>query len=129
MTHPIEAVTATALGLALDAASMRQQATAANIANANAAGYVPVSVDFESQLEDARRALASGSRMDMSSLSDVAPRLESALQSDPLGLSPRVLLDVEVGRMAQNAVHYQALVKGLSRHYAILSTAVSDGKK
>lgn len=129
MTYPIEAVTATALGLALDAATMRQQATAANIANANAAGYVPVSVDFEAQLEDARRALASGSRMDMSSLSDVAPRLESALQSDPLGLSPRVLLDVEVGRMAQNAVHYQALVKGLSRHYAILSTAVSDGKK
>jgi flagellar basal-body rod protein FlgB len=45
------------------------------------------------------------------------------------GLSPKVLLDLQVARMAQNGVHYQALVAGLTKHFAILSTAVSDGRK
>lgn len=129
MTQGIEAVTAAALGLALDAASLRQQAIAANIANANSSDYVPLGVDFEAQLEDARRGLASRGRMEMSDLAGVSPRLAVASQTGPLGLSPKVMLDVEVSRLAQNAVHYQALVKGLSRHYAILSIAVNDGKK
>ena len=42
MTDGIEAVTRSALALALDAASLRQQAIATNIANANAVGYVPL---------------------------------------------------------------------------------------
>jgi flagellar basal-body rod protein FlgB len=40
-----------------------------------------------------------------------------------------VQLDMEVARMAQNAVHYQALLKGIEKQYAILSTAIADGKK
>jgi flagellar basal-body rod protein FlgB len=129
MTQSIEAVTSAALGLALDAASLRQQAIAANIANANSSDYVPLGVDFEAQLEDARRGLQSRGRMDMSDLAGVSPRLVAASQTGALALSPKVMLDVEVSHLAQNAVHYQALVKGLSRHYAILSIAVNDGKK
>lgn len=129
MSTSIEAVTATALGLALDAASLRQQAIAANIANANSVDYAPLAVDFEAQLDEARRGLSSRGRIEMSDLVGVAPRLEAASQGSTLGLAPKVLLDVEVSRLAQNAVHYQALVKGLSRHYAILSVAVNDGKK
>ncbi len=129
MTEGMEAITTIALGLALDAASLRQQAIAANIANANTAGYVPLSVNFESQLEDARHALQSRGRLDSNSLVGVAPRFEVNAEIGAFGLSPKVMLDVEVAHLAQNAVQYQALIKGLSKHYAILSTAASDGKK
>ena len=100
MTDGIESVTRSALAMALDAASLRQQAIATNIANANAIGYVPQRVSFEDQLADARRGLAQSGR-----------------------------LDAEAADMARNAVHYQALVKGLSRHFAILSMAAGDGRK
>jgi len=127
MTESIEALTTTALSLALDAASMRQQAIAANIANANTPGYQPIKVNFETQLEDARRALESNGRLDSQALSGVTPRFDNDSEID--ALSPKVRLDVEVANMSQNAVQYQALLKGLSKHYAILSTAVNDGRK
>lgn len=128
MTDGIEAVTTATLALALDAATLRQQAIAANIANANTPGYAPVRVQFEAQLEDARRALELGGRVDPAALEGIAPSLESA-PLDEAGLPAAVLLDVEVADMARNAVHYQALLKGLSTHYALLAAAVGDGKK
>jgi len=128
VTEGLEAVTTAALGLALDAASLRQQAHAANIANVGTAGYTPVRVSFEAQLEDARRALETHGRLDAPSLTGVEPSLELA-PLDESGLPAKVLLDAEVAEMARNAVHYQALLKGLSRHYAVLSAAIADGKK
>ncbi|RKP48413.1 flagellar basal body rod protein FlgB [Trinickia fusca] len=128
MTEGIEAVTTAALSLALDAASLRQQAIAANIANAKTEGYVPVQVSFEDQLDDARRTLQSEGQLDATSLAGVTPRLQ-AVPDARSGVTGQVLLDAEVARMAQNAVQYQALVKGLSKHYAILELAASDGNK
>ncbi len=125
MTEGLEAITTAALSIALDAAALRHQAIAANIANAGTEGYVPVKVSFEEQLEEARQALQSRGRLDASSLAGVQPALEPV----SLGVAPKIMLDAEVADMSANTVHYQALVKGLSRHYAILSAAVSDGKK
>jgi|SRR5450830_638975 len=127
MTEAIETLTTGALSLALDAASMRQQAIAANIANTNTPGYLPIRVNFEAQLEDARRALESNGQLDSQALAGVTPRFEADIDSG--GLSPKVRLDVEMANMTQNAVQYQALLKGLAKHYAILSTAVNDGRK
>lgn len=128
MTEGMEAVTVTALGLALDAASIRQQAIATNIANVNTLNYAPLKASFEDQLEDARNALQSHGRLDAASLAGVRPILQIGTPDAP-GLLPAVQLDVEVAGMARNAVQYQALIKGLSKHYAILSSAVSDGKR
>lgn len=128
MTEGLEAITSTALGLALDAASLRQQAIASNIANVNTAGYVSLKVNFEDQLGDARRLLQSQGNLDAASLADVVPYLEQD-RTETRGLTSTVRLDVQVADMAQNAVRYQALLKGLSKQYAILSAAVSDGKK
>lgn len=128
MTDGIEGITTAALGLALDAAALRQQASAANIANAGTADYVPVAVSFESQLAEARQMLQTHGRLDAASLAGVEPRLEAA-PLDGLGLPAKVQLDVEVARMAQNAVQYQALVKGLAKHYALLAAAVTEGKR
>jgi len=127
MTEGLEAVTRSALALALDAASLRQQAIGTNIANAHALNYVPQRVNFEAQLLDARRSMAQTGRLDASALSQVRPRIEAAV--DEQGNFAQVQLDVEAAEMARNAVHYQALVKGLSRHFSILSMAASDGKR
>jgi flagellar basal-body rod protein FlgB len=127
MTDGIEAVTRSALALALDAASLRQQAISTNIANANAVGYVPQRVSFEAQLADARRSIEQSGRLDAFALSQVRPRVEPAV--DGAGVPVQVQLDVEAAEMARNAVHYQALVKGLSRHFSILSMAAGDGRK
>jgi len=127
MTDGIEAVTRSALSLALDAASLRQQAIATNIANANATGFQRQRVSFEARLADARRSLQERGRLDASSLEDIRPRIET--EPGDNGALMRVQLDVEAAAMARNAVHYQALVKGLSSHLAILSMAAGDGRR
>lgn len=128
MTEGIEAVTTTMMGLALDAASLRQQAIAANIANSETAGYVPMGVSFDAHMADMQRLLDGGGvQLDAGVLEAMQPRLQPV--TDMAGVPAKIMLDVEVANLAQNAVQYQALVKGLSKHYAILSSAVSDGKK
>ncbi len=128
MTEGLEAITTAALSLALDAASLRQRAAAANIANVETEGYVPVRVDFEGQLEAARADLQSRGFLDAGSLEGISPRLES-VPVDATGKPPKLELDVEVAGMAQNAAHYQVLLRALSKQLALLATAVADGKK
>jgi len=127
MSNSIESITTAALSLALDAAAARQQVIANNIANANTEAYVPQALDFEGQLEQARRALREHGRLDAAALDSMKLQPQSLLRTD--GQPARVELDVEVGNMARNAVQYQALVKGLSRHLAMLSSAATEGKK
>lgn len=127
MNQGIDAITTTAVALALDAASLRQQAIATNIANATTPGYAPLAVSFEDQLEDARRALAANGRLDAATLQGVQPALQHRPGTG--GMPQPVALDAEAAAMAQNAVQFQALLKGLNRHYQIMSSAVSDGKK
>lgn len=125
MTQGIEAITTAALGLALDAASLRQQAIAANIANHATEGYVPQKLDFEAQLAGARRSL--GGVLDEFALSNVKLQLQPALDAN--GAPAKVQLDAEVADMARNSVQFQALARGLNRHFAILAMAASEGKK
>jgi flagellar basal-body rod protein FlgB len=127
MTEGIESITAAALGLALDAASLRQQAIAANIANHATEGYVPQKLDFEAQMQEARRAIESRGSLDSFALAGVRLELEPVL--DAQGQPAKVHLDEQVADMAQNSVQYQILAKALNRHFAILSAAVSDGKR
>ncbi len=129
MAHGIEAITTQALGLALDAASLRQQVIAANIANAETPGYQPLAVNFEAQLGDAKRALDSEGGLDAAALDSVKPRLEISDETSPAGLTPGVSLDLEVAHLSQNAVRYETLLKGLSKHFAMLSTAIGDGQR
>lgn len=125
MTQGIEAITTAALSLALDAASLRHQAIAANIANHATEGYVPLKLDFESQLASARRGLEAG--LDEHTLSEVKLQLQPVM--DENGAPARVQLDAEMADMARNAVQFQALARGLNRHFAILALAASEGKK
>jgi flagellar basal-body rod protein FlgB len=127
MIEGIESVTTQALSMALDASALRQQVLATNIANVNTIGYIPQRLTFEGQMDEALRAVQTRGSTDTQALNSVQLQLVPML--DVNGQPAPVQLDAEMAEVARNAVHYQALVKGLSRHFAILSSAVSDGKK
>jgi flagellar basal-body rod protein FlgB len=110
----------------MDAASLRQQAIAANIANHATEGYLPQKLDFQAQMQQARRVIDGNGRLDASTLSGVQLRLEPML--DARGVPAKVHLDEQIADMAQNAVQYQVLARALNRHFAILASAASDGK-
>jgi flagellar basal-body rod protein FlgB len=127
MTSSIEALTTGALSAALDGASRRHAAVAANIANANTEGYVPVRVSFDARLEDARAALTEKRGLDASMLDALRGTPEAVL--DAAGQPPKVELDLEMAELARNSVQYQTLTQALSRHLAMLALAAADGRK
>jgi len=111
----IDGATWGALSQALDAAVIRQQVFANNIANANTAGFVPQRVSFSSIVDMENRAVGA-----------------SSVQLVPqFGLSAdgAVHLDSEVAAMAQNGAHYQALLRLLNRQFSVMTSAVSEGKR
>jgi flagellar basal-body rod protein FlgB len=122
VSHPTDAVTVSLVRLALDAAQMRQQAIAHNIANANTPGFVPVRVDFEARLQGLRTALREGGSAAQGLLQGAAP----AMVADT---ARPVALDLETAAMAENTVRYEALLKALGKQMAITATAIHQGKK
>ena len=97
------------LQLALDAAAMRHQAIAQNIANLNSTDYVPLRVDFEARLAALRRP---------------------TLVAEP-GVAPGPRpqdVDQELLKLSQNAIHYQALLRALGKQLVIFSDAI-DGRR
>lgn len=117
MSNGIESVTLQTLSTALDAALLRQQVFACNIANANTPGYATKRVSFAATVEGLRGT------------SPVSDSARVVSMQDAAGQPVPVQLDREVAEMAQNAVHFQALLKGVSRELSILASAVSEGKR
>ncbi len=100
--------------LALDAAALRHQAIAHNLANLSSENYVPMGVSFESQLA------AAGGRA-------VKPQLVQELDR---GVGPRPQdVDMEMVKLAQNTIHYQALLRGIGVQHAVLRDVISEGRK
>ena len=112
----IEALSTALVGAALDAAELRHRVIAANIANAGAAGYARQTVSFEAQMD-----ALSGTGL------PAAPEVVPA--QGPGGEPMPVRLDQEAVDMAANSLQYQALLKALSRHYGVLQSAVTEGKR
>lgn len=108
---------------ALDAASLRHVALAANVANATTEGYRPLSVSFEDQLASARSALLSRDEaVSRRALDGLQPRMEG-------GDSIRsIQLDQEMSALMQNALRYQALLTALSKNGSFLRAAVHEGR-
>ena len=121
MSNGIDAVTASALSLALDAANLRHQVIAANIANAGTPGYIPQRLSFEAQVSAGLQQ--AGAPATAQVRAQVVPELAADGQ-------PRtVQLDTEVAALSQNTLHYQTLVRALNRQLSILASAVSEGKR
>lgn len=107
------------VGLAMDVNSLRQAVTAHNIANVNTPGFQASKVDFSAAMERLQQAPARvGGR------SDTASGF-SLIETQP----GQVSLDQEIVRLNQIALHYQALARGLGRHFSLLSLAATEGKR
>lgn len=126
MEYGIESLTGRKIGFALDAAVLKQRVIAMNIANINSENYVPMRVNFASHLEQ-MESVMSGTLNLREQERTTELRLEPVL--DRLGKPAKLELDEEVAAMAHNSMQYQALLKGLNRHYAVLNTAVNEGRK
>lgn len=127
MVSALESTTPALLSLALDAAVMRQQAIAQNIANVNTPGYRSLSVSFEQNMAAQRSALAQGNKLSLASLSDYQPHLLQA--ADATNAANSVALDQEVANLAGNTLHHQVLLRALNKHFGLLSMAISEGKR
>ena len=107
--------------LSMDAASLRHEAIASNIANVNTPGYVPLKVNFEEQLN------ALSENNEQNRLSEVKPFIEQ--ESPSAGVTPQVALDMEVVKLNVNTLHFQSLVKLANKYISLLGTAINEGKR
>lgn len=105
---------------ALDAGALRHQAIAQNIANANVAGARATRIQFEELLDKVQIDVAARRPFDAADVP--SPRV--ALDDN----SP-IALDAEVAALSRNSLHYQALLKAMSRHLGIQSIAVQEGRR
>ena len=122
----LDSPTSALVGLALDATSLRHLALANNIANASSPGHAPQRVNFEQQLGQARQALAAGRTVSLGDLAGVGAYVE---QGAPTTESTATALDLELVRLAQNTLQYQALLRATSRLSSIMATAINEGKR
>lgn len=123
----IESNTTALLSLALEATTMRQQAIAHNIANANSPNYTPIDVRFDEKFSELRTQLKDGNNTMPVSLDDYRPTFEKAA-ANSVDAAP-VALDREMVKLSENVLHHQALLKMLNKHFTILNMAVTEGKR
>jgi flagellar basal-body rod protein FlgB len=110
------------LGLALDAAQMRQQAIAQNIANVNTPGYRRIGVSFEQRIAQMTPDAARGTAP--ADLSYYRPKIEYAT-----GTEGPVQLDQELADMSETVLHHQALLKALNKQLELIGLAINEGKR
>ncbi|ATQ74317.1 flagellar basal body rod protein FlgB [Massilia violaceinigra] len=114
------------LSLALDAAGMRQQAIAHNIANVNTPGHQRVSVSFESRMAALRSPDGQVASPSLADLSNFRPAFEYA----QIGSADNaVALDQEMAQLSETTLHHQALLKALNKHFSLIGMAISEGKR
>jgi flagellar basal-body rod protein FlgB len=113
--------------LALNAATNRHMAIAQNIANVNNEGYRPLQVDFERQVAMFKQQLLDPGRDAGSARAFDALRNATQISEVP-DTAAKVQLDVEVAKMVQNTMYYQALLTARSKLSSLVRMAISGGR-
>src|SRR5512139_2778876 len=119
------------LGAALDLYQARHQVLAENIANSETPGYRARDVKFADELSAALTPPEKGEQTTGDPKSGagpihVEPSVDTEAAIKPDGNS--VALDVQVGRLSENAFKIQALTQILSGRYASLKRVIEGGK-
>jgi flagellar basal-body rod protein FlgB len=108
----------------------RQLVLSSNVANLDTPGFTPSDVDFESALSKAQAAgkpVATNSRhLSLNSAESDIPTSERPDKVESRD-GNSVDLDMQMARLGQNAVSYQANIKAASKKLAILKYAASEG--
>jgi flagellar basal-body rod protein FlgB len=109
-----------ALERAISGASTRQNALAANIANADTPGYRRVDVDFHSALTAAMGASDAPGALSRTGFTPQVDRSAGAVRAD----GSTVDIDSESAKLAANALDQQALVTVAQTRIHILESAI-----
>lgn len=112
---------------------MRLKAIANNIANVNTPGYKRIEVNFESELRKAldpnvlQGAVTNKSHMDIGRPDIGTLKPEAYRPNDPTlpGQVNNVDIDMEMAKLAENQILFQAGVKFLSERGSVLRSAIS----
>lgn len=112
-------VTQVALQRAMEGASLRQEALAANIANANTPGYRRRDVDFQGALQSALQAADPGAAMERARFA-AAQDASAVVRAD----GSSVDIDAESARLAQNGLEYEQLAGAARVRIEILKIAM-----
>jgi flagellar basal-body rod protein FlgB len=125
------------LAKALEAASLRQEAIAQNLANVDTPGYKAIDVSFEDQLKTAL-ARADSLRMRVTHPKHLA-KPSSAAAAQPVlvrktGTVSRadgnnVDPEAEMAALAENQLTYSALTRLVSEKYNLLKYTISEGRR
>ncbi|MCC5926868.1 MAG: flagellar biosynthesis protein FlgB [Bacteroidetes bacterium] len=103
------------LGRAMDAMTLRQRITAANVANADTPGYRRHQVNFEDEL---RRVQDSGNSRAMR---DVTASIEETDQP--------VVLEDELMEMADTQIRVHMLTRSLRHHFDLMRIGVTGNNR
>jgi flagellar basal-body rod protein FlgB len=109
-----------ALERSISGASQRQEALAANIANATTPGYQRVDVDFHSSLSAAMGTSDPTKAVQSAAFTTQADRSVGANQAD----GSTIDIDAESAKLAANALDQQAAVQVAKTRNAILRSAM-----
>jgi flagellar basal-body rod protein FlgB len=109
-----------ALERSISGAAQRQQALAANIANADTPGYQRVDVDFHGALAAAMGASDPSAAVSQASFSTQADRSVGAMKADGSGVD----VDAESAKLAANALDQETAVQVLHARLGILKSAM-----
>jgi flagellar basal-body rod protein FlgB len=129
MIDSLSTITSSAVATALDALSLRQQLIAANLANAGSAGYAARRMEFEAALQ---KVLAQGAADSPAETLQALNELRSDLNRGeytrraPAGA---IELDLEMLRLNDTVIRYQALIQGLGKYGSLARMAVTGEVK
>ncbi|MBN1141884.1 MAG: flagellar basal body rod protein FlgB [Deltaproteobacteria bacterium] len=123
-----------ALQTALDFRVANQKTISSNIANLDTPGYVPVKLEFE---QDLNRAMQSGVKLAKTNsshlgsegeLDGISARVVRTPSRAGIGDQNEVNLDEEMIRMAENQIHFEAVIQALNKKISLLKYVAQDGR-
>ncbi len=109
----------------MEATTFRHRVLSSNIANSDTPGYKARDVDFSSYFDDERMKMYTTNRMHYKDgLPVTLAGLTSPLDTLLWGDSNNVEIDMEVAKMTENAMKYQASVKLISQKFTMYKDAI-----
>lgn len=130
MSHPVFDTTTDALAASLRFRNLRNNVTAANIANAETPGFKAKVVDFESDLrraidlDSSRNSTATGGPSIQNLRADVYDNPEINVAND----NNTVDMEREMANMQENTILYKAALQMINKKLGALKYAAGDGR-
>lgn len=115
------------LSKSLDFYSLRQGVIADNIANAETPFYKAREVEFETDLARAIEADSQG--LSSNAVDSLQARITQDIHSEIGQDRNTVDMDREMAKMTRNDIQYSAASQAISRKFAILKYAISEGSE